>query len=508
MAQYPNLPGIEVQIADGGLILPEDTTTQSLLIIAPSVKADAPKEPVLVRQSSDLEANGFGSFTEGGQVNPIAAAWKAAFEGGNRRTYLMSYGELNAETGEIADVDAIAMSVEDKFVFVQDALFGILADFPVQHIALVGVHADKEAQLVSLPKNSEGVVHEFFAEGTALVFPLTVTAATNDVIAVDGKTLTLTAKSYATAAALEEEIQSEIAVTGAELKVTVSNKVRLTSEKTFSLEAGTTAAGLVAGAATEKIAGNFALLAGQFAENQTLNHTATVAYVGASAPTGNTLSQVKAHVDKLVAIANDYSGYVQVVAAPELGYILPGRSELYFTNGVVTYAALVSNLRPESAPTNKRIYGVAGIHYNLSLRQLNALTGNKFVTFRLKNNQVVVTDGCTTAPDYFMGGTKQASDFARLSTLRITQAASQLVRDVTEQFIGEPNRMPQYNSMNATIKGALEGMKSQGAIYDYRFTVVARGGTLAEAVVTLELIPAFEMKKVSINVSLKPPYTS
>ena len=76
MTQYPNLPGIEVTIADGGLILPEDATTQSVLIIAPSLKVDAPVEPVLNRQSSDLETNGFGTFVEGGVVNPIASSCK------------------------------------------------------------------------------------------------------------------------------------------------------------------------------------------------------------------------------------------------------------------------------------------------------------------------------------------------------------------------------------------------------------------------------------------------
>ena len=492
MAQYPNLPGIEVSIADGGLILPEDATTQSLLIIAPSLKADAPKEPVLTRQSSDLESNGFGGFVESGSVNPIAAAWKAAFEGGNRRTYLMA---LDGETDE------------EKFAFLQESLFGILADFSVDHIVLLGVSADKEADLQSLPIMSEGVRNQYFVEGSALAFPLTVSAATDDTIVVDTDTLTLTAKTYNTSSELISEIEKEIASAGIDMDVeVVGGKVRLSQEKEFELATGTDAAGLSVETATQKIAGNFALLAGQYAENQTLNHTATIAYVGTSAPAGNSLAQVKAQVDTLTAINNEYSGYVSVVAAPELGYILPGRSGLYYMNGAVTYAALVSTLRAESAPTNKRVYGVAGINYNLSLRQLNALTGNKFVTFRLKGNQVVVTDACTTAPDYVLGGSKQTSDFARLSTLRITQAAAQLIRELTEPFIGEPNRMPQYNSMNATIKAGLESMKSQGAIMDYRFSVVSRGGTLSEAVITLELVPAFEMKKVSVNVSLRPPY--
>jgi hypothetical protein len=494
MAQYPNLPGIEVSIADGGLILPEDKTTQSLLIIAPSLKVDAPTEPVLVRQSADLDALGFGTFVIGGVVNPIAAAWKQAFEGGCKRIYLMALTGADDKT---------------KFLNLQDAMFGILADFTVDHVAVVGVFADKEAVLTVMPSTTEGVIAKYTMTGaTTLTFPLTITAGTNDTIKIGTSTLTFAAKTYATSDDYLAELAGDIAT--AALPITgsiVGGKLVLSSDTTFTTITGTTAAGLTAGTATQTIKGNFALLAGQYAENQTLNHGSTIAYIGASAPAGNTLAQVKAQVDTLSAINNQYSGYVSVVASPELGYVLPGKSDLYFTNGVVSYAALVTTLRPESATTNKRVAGVAGIWYNLSLRQLNSLTGNKFVTFRLKNNQVVVTDGVTTAPDYFMGGTKQASDYTRLSTLRITQAAAQLVRDVTEPFIGEPNRMPQYNSMNATIKGALEGMKAAGAIFDYRFTVVAAGGTLSEAIVTLELIPAFEMRKISVNVSLKPPYS-
>lgn len=492
MAKYPNLPGIEVAVADGGLILPEDASTQSLLIIGPCLKANAPTEPVLIRQSSDLEANGFGSFVESGVVNPLAAAWKQAFEGGNRRIYLMA---LQGTTDS------------EKFLFLQDAMFGILADFSVNHVALVGVFADKEATLLTMPQQSEGINHNFSLEGSAITFPLVVTAGTNDAIKIDTKSLTLVAKTYATADALVQEIQNEVAAAGMQMNVeVVGGKLRLSRSTAFEIKTGTTAAGLTAKIAVEKIAGNFALLAGQFAENQTINHNSTIAYVGASAPAGNSLAQVKSQVDYLTAINNQYSGYVSVTAGAELGYILPGRSELYYTNGVVSYAALVSTLRAESATTNKRVYGVAGMSYNLSLRQLNALTGNKFVTFRLKNGQVIVTDGCTTAPDYYMGGTKQSSDYTRLSTLRITQAATQLIRDLTEPYIGEPNRMPQYNALNATIKGGLEAMKSEGVIMDYRFTVTADGGTLSAATVTLELIPAFELKRVSINVSLRPPY--
>lgn len=520
MSKFNNLPGINVNIADGGLILPEDALTESMLVIAPSSEAGAPKEPVLVRESADLTTYGFGGFTDNkGNVNPIAAAWKAAFEGGNRQTYLMA---LEGTTQE------------EKFAYLQDSLFGILADFAVDHIVAVGVHADVEAEAITAEDfanvedqeafpNVPGIIRSgFVLEGTDVItFPVVVTLTTADKIVInDGtdKTITLAAGTYATVETLLAEINSEleVAIPGA-VALVESGKLVLVGPTAFTVGAATTVTALELPTATPAVkqhhqsgtiySGNFAKLLADFAETQTVNFNASVAYIGTTAPAGgNSLLAVKTHIDSLMAKGNDYSGYVQVVAAPELGYTIPNMASLYYTNGVVTYAALVSTLRAESAPTNKMVMGVAGVHYNLSLRQLNNLTGKKYVTFRVKNGRVVVTDGCTTAPDLIVSGQKRASDFARLSTLRITATTSQLVREICEPFIGEPNRMPQYNALNAAIKGGLEAMKSQGAINDYRFSVVARGTTLNEAVVTLEIIPAFELRKIAINVSLRPNF--
>ena len=65
--------------------------------------------------------------------------------------------------------------------------------------------------------------------------------------------------------------------------------------------------------------------------------------------------------------------------------------------------------------------------------------------------------------------------------------------------------MPQYNALNATIKGVLEAMRSAGALSDYRFTVVASSATLDAAKVTLVLVPMFELRRISVDVSLRPP---
>lgn len=519
MATYQYLPGIEVAVADGGLILPEDIVTQSMLIIAPSLEANAPTEPARVRQQSDLEALGFGDFVVGGQVNPIAAAWKAAYDGGCRRIFLMA---LEGST------------VKEKFVKLQDKLFGVLADFNIDHVVLVGAYADEEAtglqatdllnadDQADFPDVPGVITRAYVVEGTgAIAFPLTVTLGTNDTITInDGqnRTLTLTAKTYANMNELLTEINGDLSANSSLNKfkaIEDNGKLVILGDKAFTIGNGNanTALKLTNGAAATLkkheagvlYNGSFAKLLADYAESQSINFNSVIAYIGTTSPANNTLSTVKAHIDSLLALDNNYSPYLQVVAGPELGYVIPGKPDIYYMNGAVTYAALVSTLRPESAPTNKRVYGVASVYYNPSLRQSNSLVGKKYVTFRLKNNQVVVADGVTTAPDLTIGNITRPSDFARLSTLRVTQAAIELIRQVTEPFIGEPNRMPQYNAMNAAIKGGLEAMKTQGAIMDYRFTIVASGATLNESTVTLELVPTLELKKVKVNVTLNPP---
>lgn len=427
---YPNLPGIEVTLKDGGLILPEDAGTESLLIIGPTTKVvgpdlaagNVPENPVLIRVKEDLVAANISAlnseFVEGGKVNELAASWKAAYEGGCRRIYVLGVNATGATEDE---------KYKNFFLGVHKNLFGILEDFSVDNVVIVGGFADKKTtQLESTD------------------FP--------DV-------------EFSSVLGLETEIVGEV---------------------------------------TTKY-GNFAQALADYAEKQTLNLNTVVGYVGTSAPANNGLAAVKTKVDALVAEKKQYSGHVSVIAGPELGYQVPGLRDLDYRNGVVTYAALVCTLRAESAPTNKPVYGVSGIHYNMSLRQLDAISGSQYVSFRLKNGQVHVTDGITTAPDQKIGNVTYKSDYIRLSTLRITHAAVRLVREISDPFVGEPNGMPQRNALSAAIRGGLEAMKAAGAISDYRFSLTAssRQRILGQAVVTLELVPAFELRKITVDVSLR-----
>lgn len=449
---YPNLPGIEVMLKDGGLILPEDASTESILIIGPApsgktVGADVangqvPENPVLIRVKEDLVANNFSSanteFVHDGGVNELSAAWKRAYEGGSRRIYLLA---IDAEAEAAAFEATPGSPTADElykgfFIGAHKNLFGILEDFTVDHLVVIDGFADKKT--LSVTETELGV---------------------SDLSATLG---------------LDSETVQEDDGTGTMVDVTYYY-------------------------------GNFAKTVAEYAEKQTTNHNTVIGYVGTTAPTNNGLAAVKTHVDTLVANAKQYSGHLSIIAGPELGYRLPGISGLIYRNGAVTYAALISTLRAESAPTNKPVYGVSGMSYNMSLRQLNSLSGAQFTSFRLKNNQVHVTDGITTAPDQIVGNVTYKSDYIRLSTLRITHAAVRLVREVADPFVGEPNGAPQRNSLKSTIRGGLEGMKQAGAIADFRFTLTStpRQRILGQSHISLELVPALEMRKISVDVSLR-----
>lgn len=648
---YPNLPGIEVSVQDGGLILPDTGTTESLLVIAPCQKADAPVDPFLARNSTDATTN-FGDYTDAnGVINPLTTAWKVAFEGGNRRTYLLPL------TG---------ITVKEQFLSLHDALFGRLADFSVDNIVLKDVFADIETpallgsdftnpeDIASFPAVAGVMKYGYkVASKTALTLPVTIagtataqietatvgttniTTAGNFDVKVTGAgiagspltisvavttsdiTATLVATKVRTALTSNGPVSALYTISGAGANVILTRTVAAANDATLNVElfaSTSTAVGsvnvptsvhtlagaitngqfiinnsvdrivnltgktydgtngktlddlatdiqtalvaadaslinfkvvaengtivvlgdiaytakpgsandvsavlkLVVSPAVTNVAvrsrhdkgmiyvGNFAELLRDYCEDQTINHNTVKGFIGASAPSSASLTDIKANVDRLVALVNEYSGHVSIISSPELGYTVPGKNGYYYCNGVVTYAALVSTLTPQSAPTNKPIAGVGTLNYSLSLRQLNQLSGNKYVSFRLKNGAIYVTDGITTAPDLIIGGIVQASDYTRLSTLRITHAAINLVRQVSDPFVGEPNGMAQSNALTAAIKSGLEKMKAAGAIQDYRFSVIPdRGaGVLGQSKVTLQLIPAFETRKIVVDVSL------
>lgn len=525
MAKYPNLPGVEVNLADGGLVLNQGTNGPRLLIIAEAKTATAPDEPVLIRQESELLSNGFGGSYVNGEVNPIAAEWRLAQQAGVSNIYVLA---IKGDT------------LKDKFINLHRDFFGTLVDFEVEHVVLAGLSIADEAPVLATDFEDEedqevfpslpGVVkYGQVVEGQQQVtLPLDITLGTNDTLTIVDKSgvaadkvITLTAKTYdgtegkaLVDLAADLTVELEAAVTG--LKA-VANEGRIdlvgtTAYAVKETSALTTALHLPVGDAEKKetsageiTVGHFAKLLAAYAESQSMNNNATVAYIGTPKLDGAaTLANVRAHAKALLGLNTRFSGFLQVVGQ-EVAQVLPGGSTHYM-NGATLYAALVMSLAPQSAPTNKALIGAVGLRYQYGASQRNALTGHRVVTFYVKNGQVLVTKGITSAPQIFVGNKYIDSDYTNLSTLRITNFIAQEIRDVCEDFIGEPNEMPQYNAMNAAIKGRLEQAMSARVIRDARFSVIP-GVDLGSAVVKLRVLPQFETHMVTVDIALATPNT-
>ena len=201
----------------------------------------------------------------------------------------------------------------------------------------------------------------------------------------------------------------------------------------------------------------------------------------------------------------DIGAYVSVVAAPvravnSAGTDLYPTLGYYNSNGAAAYAGLIASLPSKSAPTNKIIDGIA-MQRDISLTQANSLAGKRFVPVFAKPKGIVAASAMTGAyniSQYYR------SDFVRLTTVRIVHDGINIIRDVSDQFVGEPNSAPQRNALATAVEQALKSMQTAGALRRYDFNIYASttDQVLGKATIELVLVPAFELQQITVYVSL------
>jgi hypothetical protein len=196
----------------------------------------------------------------------------------------------------------------------------------------------------------------------------------------------------------------------------------------------------------------------------------------------------------------DIGRYVNVVFGPEVG-LAHEKLGSYITNGAGIYAALISTLQAEVSTTNKEV-SATGLRYTLSEAQQNQLAGGRYVSFESKLNingtrTIVVKDGTTAAT--------ANSDYQRLSTVRITHTTVQLIRQKADKFIGLPNGIAQRNSLATEIQAGLDRLKELGVLINFKFSIYssAKDRVLGNAFISLELVPAYETRKIYTSVALR-----
>lgn len=190
--------------------------------------------------------------------------------------------------------------------------------------------------------------------------------------------------------------------------------------------------------------------------------------------------------------------YVTVVAAEvkPVNYNSSGATpnDFGYTNGAAFLASTMSRIPSFSAIVNKPLYNVESIRYAPSRTQQTSLSDKGVNTVVINFNKIAVFgEGLTFG--------QSTSDYTRLSTKRIVDEATQVVRQVCQKFIGQPSSIEVRNSMETAITSGLRGMQLLGALLGSDFTVTYIP-TQNKAIVDLILTPAFELKTIEVQVAI------
>jgi len=160
------------------------------------------------------------------------------------------------------------------------------------------------------------------------------------------------------------------------------------------------------------------------------------------------------------------------------------------------YGGLYSTLPPASAPTNKSVAS-ATLPFRVSNTNLDRLSKFRYVTFRRSPTaNIVVTDAPTAArPD---------SDYQRLSTMRIVKEVIDAIRRFGQPFIGEPNNAAQRAALRTVLENALNSLLKAGDLQRYALEIISNPAdqVLGKAFIQLDLVPAFELRQLTVILSL------
>lgn len=187
--------------------------------------------------------------------------------------------------------------------------------------------------------------------------------------------------------------------------------------------------------------------------------------------------------------------YLSIVATEvePIGY--NDNYDLGFANGACTYAGHIAQLDSWSAPTGKAIFNVSKIRYNPTRTQQLALVNKGVVPVALNFNRVPTWVDAQTFG-------KATSDYIRLTTLRIVFDAVLMVRQISQQFIGEGTTQAVRNALETAITAGLRGMQQLGALLASNFAVTYVANE-NKAEIELVLRPAFELRNVEVTVSVQ-----
>lgn len=190
---------------------------------------------------------------------------------------------------------------------------------------------------------------------------------------------------------------------------------------------------------------------------------------------------------------NTNGSYLTVVASEVRPVGFP--IEFGWANGAATYAGMIAGIDPWIATTGRIAPNVELVRYSPHRTQQEALIDKGIVPLGLDY---------TRAPTWIDGRTfgRDVSDYVRITTLRIVQLTTGMIRAATRSFIGKPASLENRNGLETAITSALRNLQFLGALLgsDFVVTYIPREN---RAEIDLVLQPAFEIRNIDITVSVQ-----
>lgn len=169
----------------------------------------------------------------------------------------------------------------------------------------------------------------------------------------------------------------------------------------------------------------------------------------------------------------------------------------YVASFAPTYLGFVSSLDEQIAPTNKVIRGVQRV-LEISPRKIDELAGMGYIYVYEKPKGMTIADAPT--------GARPASDYRRLTTMRIVKRVVGAVRAASDPFLGNSFDAARRAALRTAITSRLDRLVQGGYIQrhelDIRQTAVQMVSGTAD--VELVIVPAWELRRISLTVALAP----
>lgn len=193
----------------------------------------------------------------------------------------------------------------------------------------------------------------------------------------------------------------------------------------------------------------------------------------------------------------EYGPYLVVVAA-EVKTVVPkadiGRNNFGYSNGAPNLAANLAITPSFSSLYNKPLYNVDLLRYTPSRITQGLLAAMGVNSVILNFNKLAVYAESVTF-------SSETSDYTRVTTKRIVDEATNVVRQVCSRFIGEPSNIQNRNAMETAITSGLRGMQIMGALLQSDFAV-SYIPSENKAIIDLVLTPAFELRNIEVRVAI------